>query len=147
MAARHAGDAMDLDETSGGLMTVAGVGCRRGVTAAEIDAAIDAALRQAGCTADALCSIATSDGKGGEQGLIEAAQGRGLQLVLVKPAALEAAGPRTQSFSPRVQDLFGVPSVAEAAALAAAGPEARLVFPRIVLGPVTCALAGTDGAA
>lgn len=128
-------------------MTVAGVGCRRGVTAAEIDAAIDAALGQAGRTSDALSLIATSDGKGDEQGLIEAAQGRGLQLVLVKPAALEAAGPRTQSFSPRVQDLFGVPSVAEAAALAAAGPEATLVVPRIVLGPVTCALASTDGAA
>lgn len=127
-------------------MTVAGVGCRKGVTAEEIDAAIDAALEQAGRTADALSLIATSDGKGGEQGLIEAAHARGVQLVLVKPAALEAAGPRTKSFSPRIKEMFGVPSVAEAAALAAAGPEAALLVPRVVLGSVTCAIACDDGA-
>jgi cobalt-precorrin 5A hydrolase len=64
--------------------------------------------------------------------------------VLVGPADLEAAGTRTQSSSPRVLALTGVPSVAEAAALAAGGPKARLLFPRIVVGPVTCALATTD---
>jgi cobalt-precorrin 5A hydrolase len=40
--------------------------------------------------------------------------------------------------------LAGVPSVAEAAALAAGGPKARLILPRIVVGPVTCALAEMD---
>ena len=35
----------------------------------------------------------------------------------------------------------GTGSAAEAAALAAAGPGARLLGPRIVLGPVTCAIA------
>jgi len=34
-----------------------------------------------------------------------------------------------------------VHSVAEAAALAAAGPGARLLAPRVAVGPVTCALA------
>ena len=128
-------------------MTVAGIGCRKGATATEIDAAIDAALEEAGRSRDALSLIATTDGKGGEQGLIEAAQGRGVQLVLVKPTALEAAGPRTQSFSPRVQEMFGVPSVAEAAALAAAGPEAELLISRLVLGPVTCAIASVGSEA
>jgi cobalt-precorrin 5A hydrolase len=42
--------------------------------------------------------------------------------------------------------LAGVPSVAEAAALAAAGPKARLILPRIVVGPATCALASTEEA-
>ena len=42
--------------------------------------------------------------------------------------------------------LTGVPSVAEAAALAAGGAAARLVAPRIVVGPATCALADTGGA-
>jgi cobalt-precorrin 5A hydrolase len=36
--------------------------------------------------------------------------------------------------------------VAEAAALAAAGPKARLILPRIVVGPVTCALAESEDA-
>lgn len=128
-------------------MIVAGIGCRKGTTAQEIDAAIDAALTQAGQPREALGLIATSDGKGSETGIIEAAAGRGLRLVLVKPAALEAAGPRTQSASPRVKELFGVPSVAEAAALAAAGSQSALLVPRLVVGPATCSLAAAgDGA-
>jgi len=128
-------------------MIVAGIGCRRGTTAQEIDAAIEAAFAEAGRSSEALSAIATSDGKGSEVGIIEAAAGRGVGLVLVKPAELEAAGPRTQSSSPRVKELFGVPSVAEAAALAAAGPEAKLVVPRMVVGAATCAIAvAEDGA-
>jgi len=99
-------------------MIVAGVGCRRGTTAEEINAAIDTALAQAGLAPDRLSVIATSDGKGSEQGIIAAAAGRGVKLVLVRPADLEAAGPRTLSSSPRVKALIGVPSVAEAAAMA-----------------------------
>jgi cobalt-precorrin 5A hydrolase len=57
---------------------------------------------------------------------------------------LEAASSRTQSSSPRVKALMGVPSVAEAAALAAAGPKSTLVLPRIAVGPVTCAIARSD---
>lgn len=128
-------------------MIVAGIGCRKGATALEIDAAIDAALAEAGQTAEALSCIATSDGKGAEPGIIEAVAGRGLGLVLVKPAELEAAGPRTQSSSPRVKELFGVPSVAEAAALAAAGPSSTLLVPRIVVGPATCAIAASEDGA
>jgi cobalt-precorrin 5A hydrolase len=45
--------------------------------------------------------------------------------------------------SPRVMVLTGVPSLAEAAALAAGGPAARLIAPRIAVGPATCALADT----
>ena len=128
-------------------MIVAGIGCRRGTTAQEIDAAIEAAFAEAGRSSEALSAIATSDGKGSEVGIIEAAAGRGVGFVLVKPAELEAAGPRTQSSSPRVKELFGVPSVAEAAALSAAGPEAKLVVPRMVVGPATCAIAvAEDGA-
>lgn len=128
-------------------MIVAGIGCRKGTTAQEIDAAIDAALAEAGRTREALSCIATSDGKGAEPGIIEAVAGRGLQLVLVRPAELEAAGPRTQSSSPRVKELFGVPSVAEAAALAAAGSASTLLVPRVVLGPATCAIAAAEDGA
>jgi cobalt-precorrin 5A hydrolase len=131
----------------GEVMIVAGIGCRKGASGQEIDAAIEAALTEAGKPREALSAIATSDGKGSEPGIIEAAAGRGVQLVLVTPGQLEAAGPRTQSSSPRVKELFGVPSVAEAAALAACGPQSTLVVPRLVLGPATCAIAATkDGA-
>jgi cobalt-precorrin 5A hydrolase len=41
---------------------------------------------------------------------------------------------------------MGVGSVAEAAALAAGGPDARLVVPRIAIGPATCALAASGAA-
>ncbi len=125
-------------------MIVAGIGCRKGASATDVNAAIDAALKEAGQSAEALSVLATSDGKGSEPGLIEAARERGLELVLVKPAALEAAGSRTRSFSPRVQEMFGVPSVAEAAALAAAGPQSELLIPRVIVESVTCAIAG-DG--
>ena len=54
---------------------------------------------------------------------------------------LEAASARAETRSARVLALTGVPSIAEAAALAAAGPAARLILPRIKLGPATCALA------
>jgi len=126
-------------------MIVAGVGCRRGTTADEINAAIDTALAQAGYMPDQLKVIATSDGKGSEQGIIEAAAGRGVRLVLVRPADLEATGPRTLSSSPRVKALIGVPSVAEAAALAACGGDSRLIVPRIDLGSATCAIAALPG--
>ena len=124
-------------------MIVAGIGCRKGATAAEINAAIEAALEETGQSRGALTSLATSDGKGSEPGLVDAAAAIGLDLVLIRPADLQAAGPRTRSFSPRVKEMFGVPSVAEAAALAAAGPDAVLLAPRTIVGPVTCAIAGS----
>jgi len=126
-------------------MIVAGIGCRKGASQADVEAAIDDALTQAKQGREALRLIATSDGKASEPGIVAAAEARGVPLVRVTPADLEAAGSRTQSSSPRVKELFGVPSVAEAAALAAAGPKARLILPRITLGPVTCALADTEG--
>ena len=127
-------------------MIVVGIGCRKGATEKEIEAAIQAALKEAGRPQDALGLIATSDGKGGEPGIVAAAAARRLRLVLVGPAELEAAGSRTQSSSPLVKALAGVPSVAEAAALAAGGPSAKLILPRISVGPVTCALADTGDA-
>ena len=125
-------------------MIVAGIGCRKGTTAEEINTAIDTALAVAALLPDRLSLMATSDGKGSEPGIIQAASARGVQLVLVKPGDLEAAGPRTLSSSPRVKELIGIPSVAEAAALAACGPTSRLIVPRIVEGPATCAIATTE---
>ena len=118
MASGHAGDAMDLDQA----MIVAGVGCKSGASAREIEAAIGAALSQAGVANGALGLIATSSAKAEEPGLAAAAADRGLKFVFVPQADLEAAGSRTLTHSERVLAISGVPSVSEAAALAAAGP-------------------------
>lgn len=120
-------------------MIVAGIGCRKGASAAAISAAIADALARAGL--DTLDLVAAPESKGGEHGVAAAAAALGVPLVLVAKAALEAAGPRTKTRSERVLALLGIPSVAEAAALAAGGPAARLILPRITVGVATCALA------
>jgi cobalt-precorrin 5A hydrolase len=122
-------------------MIVAGVGCRKGAQAAEIEAAIMAALARAGVAASELRLIATSAVKNGEPGITAAASSIGVPLVMIAQGDLVVAGGRATTRSERVIALAGVPSVAEAAALAAGGPAARLIAPRIALGPVTCALA------
>jgi cobalt-precorrin 5A hydrolase len=122
-------------------MIVAGVGCRKGVPAADIKAAIVAACGKAGVATSKLRLIATSAAKGGEPGVVAAASAMGVPLVVIPPADLATAGMRATTRSERVIALVGVASVAEAAALAAAGPAARLIAPRIAVGPATCALA------
>lgn len=128
----------------GEAVIVAGIGCRKGASAAQIDAAIEAALERAGRPLARLDLMATAESKRGEQGIAASASARGLKLVFVEQGELEIAGARGATWSARVLALAGVPSVAEAAALAAAGPKARLILPRIVVGPVTCALAESE---
>jgi cobalt-precorrin 5A hydrolase len=125
-------------------MIVAGVGCRKGATAAQVAAAVAAALERAGLTAKALSALATPAAKGGEPGIASAARALRVPLVLVPQVALEAAGRRVATRSERVVALWNVPSVAEAAALAAGGPRARLRVARCAVGPATCALADTE---
>jgi cobalt-precorrin 5A hydrolase len=133
---------MGLDQA----MIVAGIGCRRGATAAEIEAAIAAALARAGLVASALSLVATSAAKTGEPGIAAAASALRLPLVTIPQDKLEAATPRTLTSSERVMAATGVPSLAEAAALAAGGPAARLLAPRVAVGPATCALAQSSDA-
>jgi len=128
----------------GQAMIVAGIGCRKGASAADVSAAIDDALTRAGLAAQALDLIAAPEFKAGEHGLAAAAVVRRVPLVLIAKAKLEEAGARTKTRSERVRSLVGVPSVAEAAALAAGGPAARLLVPRIILGAATCALAVSE---
>jgi cobalt-precorrin 5A hydrolase len=125
-------------------MIVAGVGCRRGTSAAEIETAIAAALAQAGLASGMLDAVAAPAAKKDEPGIAAAAATLGVRLVLVTQPDLEDAGSRVETHSKRVKTLMGVPCVAEAAALAAGGPAARLVVPRLVIGPATCALARSE---
>jgi cobalt-precorrin 5A hydrolase len=130
----------------GEAVIVAGIGCRKGASAAEIEKAINAALERAGRPLAKLDLIATASIKRDEAGLAEAAKARGVQLTFVDQSDLELAGARGATWSERVLALAGVPSVAEAAALAAAGPKSRLIVQRVVEGPVTCALASDEAA-
>jgi cobalt-precorrin 5A hydrolase len=127
-------------------MIVAGVGCRRGTSAAEIETAIAAALARAGLANNKLDLLATAAFKSDEHGIAAAAAARGVDLIFVAQADLERVGNRV-THSRRVAGLMGVGSIAEAAAMAAGGQAARLVVPRLVVGPATCALALTEAAA
>ena len=67
---------MGVDEA----MIVAGVGCRRGAPASDIEAAIRAALAHADIAADALDGIATIAAKSAEVGVQAAAKKFGVPL-------------------------------------------------------------------
>ena len=135
---------MDLDQT----VMVAGIGCRSGVSTEQVESALEsaveaaeAALRNMTPAERVLTAIATPATKSHEPGIIAVAASRGIALVLISQADLEAANPATLTHSEHSMAAMNVHSVAEAAALAGAGPTARLLGPRIVTGPVTCALA------
>ena len=125
-------------------MIVAGLGCRRGTGAPLLAAALEAALRVAGQRIEGVGRLATSERKRGEPGIRDLAALLRLPLVAVPDAALSLAADRVAHRSARVAALFGVPSVAEAAALVSAGPSGRLLAPRTALGPATCALAWSE---
>jgi len=133
---------MEMDQ----VMIVAGIGCRRGAAAVDIEAAILAALARAGIRAADLNAIATSTAKETEAGIATAASTFGVRIMPIAEAALKAAGARVATRSDRVLALTGVPSLAEAAALAAAGPSSRLIASRLVVGAATCALASSGAA-
>jgi cobalt-precorrin 5A hydrolase len=116
-----------------------GVGCRKGCPAQAITGLVGRALERAGGAPAALFTIAD---KTGEAGLQEAARALGLPLVYLPRAALAAQEGAGSGRSERVVALFGVPSVAEAAALAGAGPGAVLLVPRMAADGATCAVAG-----
>lgn len=131
---------MDLGEA----MIVAGIGCRQGVTSNQVQAAVEAAFAGdvvAGRPPDLLAAPAA---KKNEPGIHGAAAALGVRVMWISQTALEAASARARTRSARSMAAMNVHSVAEASALAAAGPNARLLIERLVLGPVTCALAQTE---
>jgi cobalt-precorrin 5A hydrolase len=120
---------------------VAGIGSRKGVSADEVVAAIEAALQEHGMTRPALSMLATARMKQDETGIIAAGGILNLPLILVDDEVLKEMSDQTLSSSEASLSAAGTPSVSEAAALAAAGDGARLAGPRIAVGPVTCAIA------
>jgi len=119
-------------------MIVAGIGCRKGVSETEVLAAIDAALAVHGL---APCALAVAAAKAPEPAIHAAAHRLGIEVVVIARMELAQAGQRTLSHSVLSLEATGASSASEAAALAAAGAGAKLLGPRLAVGPVTCALA------
>jgi cobalt-precorrin 5A hydrolase len=132
---------MVLGQTWGEAVIVAGIGSRKGVSAAQVMAAIEAALKEHGLLLPALSLLATARMKQDEVGIIAAGGVLNVPVILVDGEVLKEMSDRTLSHSQASLSSTGTPSVSEAAALAAAGDGARLAGPRVAVGPVTCAIA------
>ncbi|PLP60447.1 cobalamin biosynthesis protein CbiG [Mesorhizobium loti] len=127
-------------------MIVAGIGCRRGVDAADVVAAVDAALRSHDLDRAALSALATTTFKQDEAAIFAAARQLGLEVIVVEGADGENAQD-TLTRSDISLAVAGSSSVSESAALAAAGKDARLLGPRLITGAVTCAIAVSGASA
>jgi cobalt-precorrin 5A hydrolase len=128
---------MELGEA----VIVAGIGSRKGISAAEVIAAVEAALKEYALSRPALSLLATARMKRDEAGIIAAGAALNVPLILVDDEVLRDMSAKTLSHSEASLAAVGVGSVSEAAALAAAGEGARLAGPRIAVGAVTCAIA------
>ena len=116
-------------------MITVGVGASSGASAAEVLAAVDAVLPNAG----GAVRLATLDARAREQGFLGAAAARGWALVGHPADVLAAVLVPTPSR--RVAATVGTASVAEAAALLHGR---SLVVPKTVCGRVTVAVAAGE---
>lgn len=126
-------------------MIVAGLGCRKGVTETQVLDAIHAGLAHYRVPLSAVEALAVPEQKTSEPAIHAAARSLGLVVLVIGRGSLEREADRTLSKSQASWRATGTPSASEGAALAAIGARARLLGPRVALGPVTCALA-SDGA-
>ena len=115
-----------------------GVGCRRGVPAGEVEAALRAVLADEGLALASVLCLGTVAEKQDEEGLLAAAAALGKGLYFF--SAGDLAEVATPNPSARVAERMGTPSVCEAAALLLSGSDALLVEKRVV-GNVTLAIA------
>ena len=122
---------------------VVGLGLRADTSEADILACLDEALAIAGLSGEATPRLATLASRIGEPGLAAAAVSRAAELIGVPDEALKGFEASCATRSTRIASLYGVGSVAEAAALAAAGADGRLVQARVAHARGTCALART----
>src|SRR5258708_38615277 len=106
---------MDLGEA----VIVAGVGCRKAISAAQVESAIEAALLHNRLAAHRLGRVAVPAGKGAESGLVAAAAARGVPPGLIAPKPSEAADPRPVTPLAGSTGPLHLGSASEGAALAA----------------------------
>jgi cobalt-precorrin 5A hydrolase len=128
-------------------MIAVGLGCRTGCAAGAVLELLEQALLACGCRLEDIAALYTADFKSGELGLRQAAERLSRPLVLLSLTQLQAQAAGTLTCSAQSLERFGLPSIAETAALAGAlqlqgsGARPRLLAPRRVAGSATCALA------
>lgn len=122
-------------------MITAGIGLRPGTSEADILDCLRQTLTAARLEPKAIHRLATLASRHDEPGLAAVALAHDLTLIAIPDEALAGFEAACATRSTRISGLYGVGSVAEAAALAAAGPGATLIQPRIATARVTCALA------
>ncbi|MDH4872067.1 cobalamin biosynthesis protein [Pseudomonas sp. BN515] len=124
---------------------VAGLGCRRGCAADELQGLLLQCLAEAGASLDELVALASSEVKAAEPGLVALAERLGLSLYFLPVDTLAAQEACLSQPSERVRDVVGSPGVAEAAALVQAealfGGHATLLIDKRCSASATCALA------
>ena len=116
---------------------IAGIGCRRGVPAKEIETAFMKVLKTCGLFPEQVAGLASIDLKKDEAGLLALAQKYSLPLFFYLAPELEKVVVPSPSL--RVAEATGSSSVCEAAAILAGG--GRLVQPKTKFSRVTVALA------
>lgn len=138
MAAGDAGDTVGGAQAGFAVMMAIGIGARSLVPIHDIEAAIVKAERAVGASVQVVATFADA---AFVDSLKDAAKRTTRALALLPLAALQLRSGECQTTSERSQTLFGVASIAEAAALAAAGTGSTLVLPRLTCGYVTVAVA------
>lgn len=119
-----------------------GLGLRRGAAAEDIVDIVRRVADRHGVDVRGL-ALCTLESKIEETGVHEAARELGLALRFLPLTALRARRAAAPSHSQRVQAMYGVGSVAEAAALVGAGPGSRLLGPRMTTPAAACAIAAS----
>jgi cobalt-precorrin 5A hydrolase/precorrin-3B C17-methyltransferase len=115
---------------------VAGVGCERGASSAEVIDLVTAALKRQNLSPASLACLATIELKADETALHEAAAHFGVPLRLFSKPELARERYRLVTPSPVVEAEIGIPGVAEAAALKAG----LLIVPKFKSKRATCAI-------
>lgn len=113
-----------------------GIGCRKGVPASGIEAAIRSALATAGISSREVYVYATTAKKLHESGILEAVRALGGPLLCVDDRTLAEHPPQSPSRAPEI----GLSGVAEPCALAASKRK-ELVLEKTASGGVTVAIA------
>ncbi len=119
---------------------VVGIGCRRGVPAAELRAALDSALAGAGLARESVAALATAEAKADEPGLHELAAALGVPLRVVPHEQIAALDSADFSHS-AAREKLDLPGVAEPCAVIASGGGA-LLRPKQAFARCTVAVAG-----
>lgn len=120
----------------------AGIGCKRGASAAAILSGLEAALAAAGLSPLSLAFLSSLDAKTDEPGLVEAAAALSVPLLFF--SRQELARYPVSAPSDKAREMFGIDGVCEPAALAAAAwrnGQGVLLRPKAAFGNVTVALA------